>query len=208
MKGDHESGVAERLVVRPCRPREVGEGPIRAFDAHNDLREVDRPATVPPAAQHRRGDRGHRDGAGIGEQEVRDAAHEADLVEVGAAPSVVGRHDQLGRSRQSLPDAARDERVRGKHRGSEVARHSQGTRCTPDRLILQVTRAGGDSIKPNRSAVKGSIAEIRPSADRLARGAARPPPTADDRRTIGPDQARQRIGLYSATDVQVPYPAV
>ena len=58
------------------------DGPMRARGRHDDVGEVDRASCVSISTEDGSGDDLHVDAAGIGEEEVGDAADETDIVDV------------------------------------------------------------------------------------------------------------------------------
>ena len=90
---DAVARVRERLVVGPGAAAQVEERAERAVAVDDDVGEVDGPAGVALALEHRRGDRhGRRDALAL-ELHVGEAADEADLVLVLRAGLVVGLDD-------------------------------------------------------------------------------------------------------------------
>ncbi len=80
---DHEvPGVRVRLVVGQATAGQVREAPRVAARRDDDVGEVDRTVLVSLTRQHGRCEDLHPDLSGSSQQEIRNAAHEADVVEV------------------------------------------------------------------------------------------------------------------------------
>ncbi len=82
MPDDEVARVREGLVVRRGSAAQIREALVPTVGVDDHIGEVDRAAGVSGSDQHRRGDDLHVDVAQLGEEEVWDTAHKADVVHI------------------------------------------------------------------------------------------------------------------------------
>ena len=166
---DAVARVRERLVVGPGVAAQVEERLKRAVPVDDDVGEVDGPAAVALALEHRRGDRDGRRDALTLELDVGQAADEADLVLVLRAGLVVGLDDELGLDPEAAPhlvgDGLVDRHDVGREEGAEA--QSVHSRSLPHDL----PSAGRTSVSRSTRASSSSLRRHAPQAEADRAGA-------------------------------------